>query len=97
MVFTVAMARECGTGSLYVLYHRGGCVRLHCMYSCDRSRLIVESAIDFGLMRSRVLLGSYKTPEAFASDFHLLCKNAIAFNERSSIYHREVQVYASHV
>jgi len=47
---------------------------------------VVRTPIDFGVIRKRVLKGSYHTLGAFMADARLLCENALIFNPPGSVY-----------
>lgn len=50
---------------------------------------IVKEPMDFATMETRLRAGSYGTLDALASDFRLICSNAMLYNPEDSDYYKE--------
>jgi Bromodomain/SET domain/PHD-finger len=57
-------------------------------FAAEGYSAIIQNPIHMKKIRENVISGQYNSLSAFVSDVKLLCENSIAYNPRSSIYHK---------
>lgn len=52
---------------------------------------IIKDPMDFGTMRTRIASGYYTSLEPFQGDIFTICRNAMRYNARDTIYYRQAR------
>lgn len=52
---------------------------------------VIKNPMDFSTMKKKLRNGEYTNLELFENDFHLVCDNAMLYNNRDTIYHKEAE------
>ncbi|EYU27349.1 hypothetical protein MIMGU_mgv11b0209583mg, partial [Erythranthe guttata] len=50
---------------------------------------LIKYPMDFATVRRKLQNGSYETLEQFEHDVFLICSNAMQYNERHTVYHKQ--------